>query len=172
MSYLAVVLANLICNLVMHRYFLMISYFYLAVVGAAKSIRCTKSVSLTFHISHCCGSHTCKAHCDNFWSEFFEHSAKPRAAMQIFDVAIRWASVRVINFCSMQTLQALNELRFNFQWKHGISWAFSACKNVVWHHLFSYSTESCNKFCLIGGGSREPNSNLYSTRGGQQVRIF
>ena len=56
-----------------------------------------------------------KAHLDNFWSEFFEHSAKPRAAMQIFDVAIRWASGRVINFCSMQTLQALSELRFNFK---------------------------------------------------------
>ena len=57
----------------------------------------------------------CKAHLNHFWSEFFEHSGKPRTAMQIFDVAIRWASVRVINFCSMQTLRALGELRFNFK---------------------------------------------------------
>ena len=55
-----------------------------------------------------CSSKT-KAHLDKFWSEFFERSAKPRAAILIIvDVAMREASVRVIIFCSMQTLQTLN----------------------------------------------------------------
>ena len=101
-----------------------------------------------------------KAHLDNFWSEFFEQSAKPRAAIQIFNVAIGWASIRVICFCSTQTLQRLKVLKCIFMWKQGLYERFRLAKMLSDTLCFATVRDPI-KNRLIGSHSREPKSKLY-----------
>ena len=101
-----------------------------------------------------------KAHLDNFWSEFFEQSAKPRAAIQIFNVAIGWASIRVICFCSTQTLQRLKVLKCIFMWKQGLYERFRFAKMLSATLCFATVRDPI-KNRLIGSHSREPKSKLY-----------
>ena len=106
-----------------------------------KIIQYIAQVCFTLKVLQCKNKQLSKAHLDNCWSEFLEHSAKPRAAIQIFDVPIRWASVQVTSFCSTQTLQSLKVLRCIFNWKQCVWERFSLvkltyAKTSIWEKTF------------------------------------